>query len=42
MQQIHNTWLKNNGTVKLICFNGATVVIHDPRTKNKDNKPAKK
>jgi hypothetical protein len=35
MQQIRNTWLKENGT-KLICFNGVTRVIHDPRTTSKD------
>jgi hypothetical protein len=26
----------------MICFNGAAVVINDPRTKNKGNEPATK
>jgi hypothetical protein len=42
MQQIRSTWLKTIGTVKMICFNGAAVVINDPRTKNKGNEPATK
>ena len=29
MQQIRNAWLKEIGTIKLSCFNGKSVTIHD-------------